>query len=133
MPLARAAMYDKGIDLYVAPTADSRDTWQATIRHIACEGRCFVLSCNQFVTKAMYPPDLPGIEDLAALPEVMCRGGSAIVSPLGDYVAGPLWDEEGILLADLDLGEVARARFDFDVTGHYSRPDVFRLIVNVDD
>jgi nitrilase len=133
MPLARSAMFEKGVDLYVAPTADSRDTWQATLRHIACEGRCFVLGCNQFVTKSMYPQDLPGIEDLAALPAVMCRGGSAIVSPFGDYVAGPLWDEEGMLVADLDMGDVTRARFDLDVTGHYARPDVFQLIVTSRD
>lgn len=77
MPLARMAMYEKGVDLYLAPTADSRDTWQATLRHIACEGRCFVLGCNQFVTVEMYPSDPPGIQDLADQPEVMCRGGSA--------------------------------------------------------
>jgi nitrilase len=130
MPLARMALYGKGVEIYLAPTADSRDTWQATLRHIACEGRCFVLGCNQFVTKSMYPPDLPGIEDLESQPEVMCRGGSAIVSPLGEVLAGPLFDQEGILVADLDLGEVARGKFDFDVVGHYARPDVFRLTVN---
>jgi nitrilase len=130
MPLARAALYEKGVEIYVAPTADSRDAWQATLRHIALEGRCYVLGCNQFVTKSMYPADLPGIEELASQPELMCRGGSAIISPLGDVIAGPLWDEEGILYADLDPGEVVRARFDFDVTGHYARPDVFRLVVN---
>lgn len=130
MPLARTAMYEKGVELYVAPTADSRDAWQATLRHIALEGRCFVLGCNQFVTKSMHPQDLPCIEELAGQPEMMCRGGSAIVSPLGDVIAGPLWDEEGILHADLDMGEVVRARFDFDVTGHYARPDVFKLLVS---
>ena len=92
MPLARMAMYAKGVEIYLAPTADSRDTWQATLRHIACEGRCFVLGCNQFVTKAMYPPDLPGIADLAGQPDVMCRGGSAIMSPFGDVIVGPLFD-----------------------------------------
>ena len=127
MPLARMAMYGKGVDIYLAPTADARDTWQATLRHIACEGRCFVLGCNQFVTKEMYPPDLDGIEDLAGQPEVLCRGGSAIISPLGDVLAGPLYGEEGILYADLDLGEVARGKIDFDVVGHYARPDVFQL------
>ncbi len=130
MPLARMAMYAKGVELYLAPTADSRDTWQATLRHIACEGRCFVLGCNQYVTKAMYPADLPGIEELASQPEVMCRGGSAIISPLGDVIAGPLYDREGILYAELDLAEVARAKFDFDVVGHYARSDVFQLSVN---
>ena len=130
MPLARAAMYGKGVEIYLAPTADARDTWQATLRHVACEGRCFVLGCNQFVTKEMYPPDLEGIEDLAGQPEVLCRGGSAIISPLGDVLAGPLYGEEGILFADLDLGEVARGKIDFDAVGHYARPDVFQLIVN---
>jgi nitrilase len=130
MPLARAAMYGKGVEIYLAPTADARDTWQATLRHVACEGRCFVLGSNQFVTKEMYPPDLEGIEDLAGQPEVLCRGGSAIISPLGDVLAGPLYGEEGILFADLDLGEVARGKVDFDAVGHYARPDVFQLIVN---
>lgn len=130
MPLARAAMYAKGVAVYLAPTADSRDTWQATLRHIACEGRCFVLGCNQFVTRAMYPGDLEGLEDLDGQPEVMCRGGSAIVGPLGDVLAGPLWDAEGILYAELDMGAVVRARFDFDPMGHYARPDVFRLVVD---
>jgi nitrilase len=123
-------MYSKGVELYLAPTADARDTWQATLRHIACEGRCFVLGCNQFVTKAMYPADLDGLEELADQPEVMCRGGSAIISPLGEVLAGPLYDQEGTLFADLDLAEVVQGKFDFDVVGHYARPDVFQLIVN---
>ena len=127
MPLARMAMYEKGVDLWLAPTADARDAWQATIRHIACEGRCFVLSANQFVTRDMMPADweVPAGDDA-----ILCRGGSAIIDPLGHYVAGPLWDEEGILTARLDLAAIAAARFDFDVAGHYARPDVFRLIVN---
>jgi nitrilase len=130
MPLARMALYGKQVELYLAPTADARDTWQATLQHIACEGRCFVLGSNQFVTRDMYPSDLEGIEDLTDLPEPLCRGGSAILSPLGAYLAGPLFDQEGILLADLDLAEIVQARFDFDVVGHYARPDVFQLTVN---
>ncbi|HQV68241.1 MAG: carbon-nitrogen hydrolase family protein [Anaerolineae bacterium] len=130
MPLARMALYGKGVELYLAPTADSRETWQASMQHIACEGRCFVLGCNQFVTKSMYPADLPGIEELANAPEVMCRGGSVIVSPLGKVLAGPLFDQEGILYAELDMAEIAQSKFDFDVTGHYARPDVFQLSVN---
>ena len=125
MPLARMALYRQGVSLYLAPTADARDSWQATIRHIACEGRCFVLGCNQYVTKSMYPQDLVGVEELAAQPEVMCRGGSVIVSPLGEVLAGPLYDEEGILYAQLDMDEVVRSKLDFDVVGHYARPDVF--------
>jgi nitrilase len=130
MPLARMALYAQGIDIYLAPTADARDTWHATLRHIACEGRCYVLGCNQYVTKSVYPEDLVGIEDLAGQPEVMCRGGSAIISPLGEVLAGPLYDGEGMLLAELDLAEVGRARFDLDVVGHYARPDVLQLVVH---
>ncbi|HYF94493.1 MAG TPA: carbon-nitrogen hydrolase family protein [Symbiobacteriaceae bacterium] len=127
MPLARMAMYNKGVEIYLAPTADQRDTWQATIQHIACEGRCFVLSCNQFVTREMMPADW---EDIGPGPSQFCRGGSAVIGPLGQYLAGPLYDEEGILIADLDMSLITQARFDFDVVGHYNRPDVFRLIVN---
>jgi len=130
MPLARMAMYAKGVGIYLAPTADSRDSWQATMRHIALEGRCFVLGCNQYVAKKMYPGDLEGIEELADLPEVICRGGSVIVSPLGETLAGPLWDEEGILVADLDLAEITRSKLDFDVVGHYARSDIFQLAIN---
>ena len=130
MPLARMTMYNKGVDIYLAPTADARDTWQATLRHIACEGRCFVLGCNQYMTKDMYPDDFKGLRELDEQPEIMCRGGSAIISPLGKTLAGPLYGQEGILFADLDLGEIARSKFDFDVVGHYARPDVFQLIVN---
>jgi nitrilase len=128
MPLARAALYAKGIDLYLAPTADARDSWQATLRHIACEGRCFVLGSNQFTTRSHYPEDLRG--QLESQPEILCRGGSAVVSPFGEVIAGPLYDQEGTLFADLDLGEVVRGRFDLDVVGHYARPDVFRLLID---
>ena len=130
MPMARMAMYGKGVELYLAPTADHRETWQATLRHIACEGRCFVLGCNQFVTKGMYPATLEGVEELDGQPDVICRGGSAIISPLGEVLAGPLYDQEGILYAELDMGEIVRGKVDFDVVGHYARADVFQLIVN---
>jgi nitrilase len=130
MPLARMAMYGKGVEIYFAPTADSRDTWNATMQHIACEGRCFVLGCNQFVTKEMYPSDLETFEELSNQPDVVCRGGSVIVSPLGEVLAGPLYDEEGILYADLDLSEITKAKVDFDVVGHYARSDIFQLHVN---
>jgi nitrilase len=130
MPLARMAMYGKGVELYMAPTADARDSWQSTLRHIACEGRCFVLGCNQFVTKEMYPDDLEGLDELDEQPDVICRGGSTIISPFGEVLAGPLYDQEGTLFADIDLAEVARGKYDFDVVGHYARPDVFQLIVN---
>jgi len=130
MPLARMAMYGKGVEIYLAPTADARERWQATLQHIALEGRCFVLGCNQFVTRATYPEDLEIREELESWPDVLCRGGSAVYGPMGDRLAGPLWDQEGVLFADLDLGEIVRGKFDFDVTGHYARPDVFQLWVN---
>ncbi len=130
MPLARMAMYRKGVDIYLAPTADARDSWQATLVHIACEGRCFVLGCNQFVTRAMYPADIDGYEELANQPDIMCRGGSAVVSPFGHILAGPLFDQEGVLFAELDMALVVQGKFDFDVVGHYARPDVFQLTVN---
>jgi nitrilase len=130
MPLARMAMYGKGVEIYLAPTADARPRWQGTLQHIALEGRCFVLGCNQYVTREMYPEDLELREELERWPETLCRGGSAIWSPAGECVAGPLWDGEGMLRAELDLGEVVRGKFDFDVTGHYARPDVFHFRVD---
>ncbi len=130
MPLARMALYGQGVEIYLAPTADERDGWQATLRHIALEGRCFVLGCNQFQTRDSLPPELREWEEVAALPETLSRGGSAIYSPLGEALAGPLYDEEGILYATLDRDELTRARYDFDVVGHYARPDVFQLRIN---
>lgn len=129
MPLLRMAMYDKGIQLYCAPTADGRETWLSTMRHVALEGRCFVLSCNQFTRRSDFPEDIPNA--LAQAPDdVLSTGGSCIISPLGEVLAGPARDGEEILFADIDLDEIARGKFDFDVAGHYARPDVFRLIVD---
>jgi len=129
MPLYRTTLYEKGVQLYLAPTADSRDGWVASMRHIALEGRCFVLSCNQFARRRDYPPDYPG--DLPPDPDaIVTRGGSCIVSPLGEVIAGPVYDDEAILTADIDLGDTIRGKFDLDVVGHYARPDVFRLMVN---
>lgn len=130
MPLARAAMYAKGVQIYLAPTADFRDTWQATIRHIAVEGRCFVLSCNQYVTKDMYPTDLAGYHELESMPHEISPGGSAVVGPLGEYIVEPVSGREDILFADLDMSLIPYSRFDFDAVGHYARPDVFQLLVN---
>ncbi len=130
MPLARVAMYEQGLAIYIAPTADARDNWQATMKHIALESRCFVLSCNQFVTKDMYPKDLACYDDLENQPEIMSKGGSAIYGPDGNVLVGPLVDKAGILYADLDLSVIPKNRYEFDVVGHYARPDVFRLLVN---
>ena len=127
MPLMRMAMYSKGIQLYCAPTADNRDSWLASIRHIALEGRCFVLSCNQFVRAKDYPDDLCP----SGNPEdIISRGGSCIVDPFGNFLVEPHFEDETILMADLDMAEIARGKYDFDVVGHYARPDVFQLLVN---
>lgn len=127
MPLARMAMYNKGVEIYIAPTADARDEWTATMQHIALEGRCFVLGCNQYFTKSMYPDTYQHlVEDE---PENMCRGGSVIFSPLGKKIAGPLFDKAGAVIAEIDLEEIHFSKLDFDVNGHYSRNDIFQFKV----
>lgn len=116
MPLLRAALYAKGVQLYCAPTVDDRESWPGSMRHIALEGRCFVLSACQHVQ--------------GGAPGESIRGGSVIVSPLGQVLAGPCYEGECILSADIDPGETAEGKYDLDVAGHYARPDVFRLEVN---
>ncbi len=129
LPLMRAAMYAKGIELYCAPTADSRDSWIASMRHIAVEGRCFVLSCNQFNRRRDFPSDYGAA--LGSGPEtVVTRGGSCIVDPFGNFLAGPNMDDEVILIADIDRAQIVRGKFDLDVVGHYARPDIFQLQVD---
>lgn len=129
MPLLRMAMYSKKIAIYCAPTADDRDSWAATMRHIALEGRCFVLSACQYLTRADFPADMHNAmsdDDN----QVLMRGGSVIIDPLGRILAGPDFSGETILTAELDSEDIPRAQFDFDPVGHYARPDVFRLVVN---
>ena len=128
MPLARMSMYQKGVEIYIAPTADSREEWTSTMKHIALEGRCFVLGCNQYYTKSMYPEKYQHLVENE--PENLCRGGSVIVSPLGKVIAGPLFDEAGALIAEIDLDEIVHAKLDFDVNGHYSRNDIFEFKAN---
>jgi nitrilase len=125
MPLARFALYQAGVEIYLAPTADDSESWHDSIRHIAREARAFVLSSCVFQTAASYPDDVP----LADGDELVGRGGSAILGPDGSYLAGPLWDEEGVLYAELDPQRLYEARQRFDPAGHYHRPDVFRFDV----
>ena len=125
MPLARMAMYQQGVEIYIAPTADARDAWTASMQHIALEGRCFVLGCNQFFQKSMYPEQYQHLVE--GEPENLCRGGSVIVSPLGQIIAGPLYDQKGALMAELDLEDIIPGKLDFDVIGHYARNDIFQF------
>lgn len=129
MPLLRMTMYAKDVQLYCAPTVDDRDTWPITMRHIAMEGRCFVISACQFLRRGDCPEIYPAIQGDA--PEtVLIRGGSVIAGPLGDVLAGPCYAGECILTAELDLGAITEGKYDLDVVGHYARPDVFQLTVN---
>ncbi|MEA2002993.1 MAG: nitrilase-related carbon-nitrogen hydrolase [Actinomycetota bacterium] len=129
MPLYRTALYSKGIQLWCAPTVDDRERWAATMRHIAIEGRCFVISANQYSIRSQYPCDYEtGYGDDPAA--VLIGGGSCIIDPHGEFLAPPNRDRETILIADIDLGEINRGTFDLDVVGHYARPDVFQLHVN---
>ena len=125
MPLMRAAMYAKGVEIWCAPTMDGRDSWVASMRHIAVEGRRFVLSRNQFARRGDYPGILG--DDPSA---VVARGGSCIVDPFGEFLAGPDFEGEVILTAEIDRGAIARGKHDFDATGRYARPDVFRLVAD---
>ena len=127
MPLLRYAMYAKGVQVYCAPTVDSRETWQLSMRHIAQEGRCFVVSAVQYQPS----PRALGVEVPDWDPEQpLMRGGSLIVGPLGEVLAGPLVGEEGLVSASIDLDDLVEARYDLDVVGHYARSDVFTLQVD---
>lgn len=129
LPLLRANMYAKGIEIYCAPTADARDSWIATVRHIAVEGRCFVLSCNQFNRRKDFPADYT--TGFGEDPEtVVTRGGSCIVDPFGNFLAVPNMESEAILLAEIDRAQIVRGKYDLDVVGHYARPDIFQLHVD---
>ncbi|KAI8335687.1 carbon-nitrogen hydrolase [Chlamydoabsidia padenii] len=131
MPLLRNHMYNQGVQLYCTPTVDHRDTWQSTIQHVAMEGRCFVLSACQFTRQEDYPEGHAGSDLDGGDPKALrSLGGSVIVSPLGKILAGPLRDKEDLLVADLNMDEIIQGKLDLDPIGHYSRPDIFRLVVN---
>lgn len=129
MPLFRQAMYAKGVELWCAPTVDDRPQWQASMTHIALEGRTFVLSACQALPTSAYPEGTTWPGEIGDAGWVI-HGGSVIISPLGEVLAGPVYDEETILYADIDLAEKTRSHIDLDVNGHYARPDVFQLHVD---
>lgn len=127
MPLARVALYSKGVTLYISPNTNDNEEWQATIRHIAIEGHCYFINCDMYFTKDMYPGELHCLDEIGRLGDIVCRGGSCIIDPYGHYVTEPVWDREEIIYADLDMEKVPESRMEFDGCGHYSRPDVLEL------
>lgn len=140
MPAARLALYQLGIEIYIAPHADDLPSWIASMQHIAKEGRCFVISVNQFCKvsdfPADYPPFSPGHHDRNpegqpwSQVDILNHGGSCVVGPLGTFIVKPVWDKEEIICAELNLSDLSEARMDFDPVGSYSRPDIFSLTVN---
>jgi nitrilase len=134
MPLARYSLYAWGVEIYLAPTWDNGEPWLSTLRHIAKEGRAYVVGCSI----AMRKQDVPDrfefkAEYYSEVGEWINKGDSAIVGPDGKFLAGPLNSEEGILYAELDPRQMRGSKWNLDVAGHYARPDVFRLTVNTED
>jgi nitrilase len=128
MPLYRTALYQQGVQIYCAPTVDGRDTWTATMRHIGVEGRCYVLSANQFATRSDYPDDFPLPQPTSLDPNTaIIRGGSCIVDPFGELLVAPCFNRQDVLIAGIDLDALEGAYLDLDVVGHYARPDLLRL------
>ena len=129
MPLARVALYQKGITIYISPNTNDNPEWQATIQHIAIEGKCYFINADMLVRKSSYPTDLNEKDAVDRLPDMVCRGGSCIIDPYGHYLTEPVWDEETIIYADLDMTLPAACKMEHDAVGHYARPDVLNLIV----
>ena len=130
MPLARVALYQKGITLYISPNTNDNPEWQDTIKHIAIEGHCFFINADMVFTKEMYPKDLHCPQEIEKLGDIPCRGGSCVVDPYGHYVTQPVWDKEEIIYADLDMQQAIASRMEFDGVGHYARSDVLELRVH---
>lgn len=129
MPMLRMSQYAQGTQIYCAPTVDDRDQWSATMMMIALEGRCFVVSASQYLDRTMVPAEFESVQG-SDEKTLLIRGGSMIVSPLGEILAGPVFGEETILHAELDLSSIAQAKMDFDVVGHYARADIFSLQID---
>ncbi len=131
MPLARFALYEKGISIYISPNTNDNQEWQNTIRHIAIEGHCYFINCNMVFKKSDYPESTDD-EILSKLDDTVCKGGTCIIDPYGHEVSETLWDKEGIIYADLYMNKIIESRMEFDVCGHYSRQDVFDFKFNDD-
>ena len=129
MPLARVALYEKGITIYISPNTNDNPEWQATIQHIAIEGKCYFINADMIVRKSSYPAGINEQAVIDSLPDMVCRGGSCIIDPYGHFVTEPVWDEETVIYADLDMTLPAACKMEHDAVGHYSRPDVLKLIV----
>lgn len=130
MPLARVALYQKGITIYISPNTNDNPEWQATIQHIAIEGKCFFVNADMIIRRSSYPSDLCERNIVSELPEFVCRGGSCIIDPYGHYLTKPVWDEETIIYAELDMSLPAACKMELDAIGHYARPDILELKVN---
>ena len=129
MPLARVALYQKGVTIYISPNTNDNPEWQATIQHIAIEGKCYFINADMLVRKSSYPTDLNEQDAVDRLPDMVCRGGSCIIDPYGHYLTEPVWDEETIIYAELDMTLPSACKMEHDAVGHYARPDVLKLIV----
>ncbi|MDO4177596.1 MAG: carbon-nitrogen hydrolase family protein [Phascolarctobacterium sp.] len=129
MPLARVALYQKGISIYISPNTNDNKEWQDTIRHIAIEGHCYFINCDMYFTKKDYPETFSAAAEIAALPEIVCRGGSCVIDPKGHAVSETIWDKEEIIFATLDMQMVPASKMEHDVCGHYARTDVLQLNV----
>ena len=130
MPLARVALYQKGITIYISPNTNDNPEWQATIQHIAIEGKCYFINSDMIVRKSSYPADLNEKDAVERQPDMVCRGGSCIIDPYGHYLTQPVWDEETIIYAELDMELPAACKMEHDAVGHYARPDVLELTVH---
>ena len=130
MPLARVALYQKGISLYISPNTNDNPEWQNTIRHIAIEGHCYFLNADLIFRRSDYPRTAGAEAEIAALPDIACRGGSCFIDPFGHEASETVWDREAIIYADLDMQKVPASRMELDCVGHYARPDVLELLVN---
>lgn len=127
MPLARVALYEKGVSIYISPNTNDNEEWQNTIRHIAIEGHCYFINCDMLIRKASYPKNLNEYAAVNCLPDTICRGGSCVIDPYGHLASDCIWDDEGIVYAELDMQKVPASKMEHDVCGHYARPDVLKF------